>query len=468
MTQYDKAFRAYDIRGIFEKEVDAYFCFAMGYGVWKNLIDAHGTEANVLLGSDTRKNNKELIDHFIIWLTASWVKYIDHIHPYATNAFPYGIITSSAAYHVGMHDWDMTAIFTASHNPAEYVGIKIIDKKWGLADTTKLKKLFDDAILYRKNKDMPWVSQYTQNTKKVEEKIYDYQEFIRKKRSTLHKNHKFVVDFCHGAAVSAEKYFYENHANNHLITMINDYPDGTFPAHEWDTTQDHNYQQLIDEVLRNKAEFGIMFDGDADRIGFVSNTWEIIRGDIIYAIIVAQILKSKKEESICVYDCMSSKIVAETIQAHWGIPQINKVGRFFINHEMQRVWAIVWWEVSGHYMFWELWSVESVLLTQYYVMKASEQYNSFDDMVQQYKKYYKWQVQSLSVRDKEKVMQTIQTHFIDKETIQVDGISIYDQQYRCNIRPSNTEDKIRFTVEADNETIRTQKAKEITDIINNS
>jgi phosphomannomutase len=468
MINYNKAFRAYDIRWIFWEEIDNYFCFLMGYGIWIDLIKKHGNNATILLWSDTRKANKELMDNFINGLTNGWVNNISFIKTYTDEWFPYGIISSSAAYYIGMNDRDMTAIFTASHNPAEYTGIKTFDKKWSLTDTKYLYNLFVIAQKEWQWKKIPNIKEHKNNNKKVEEKIYGYHKYLKEKRDTLKKNHHFVVDFCHWAAVSAEKSFYKNILTTHFIHSINDYPDWTFPSHEWDTSDVNNYKQLIHEVKKHNAEFGIMFDWDADRVWFVSKGWKVIPGDIIYAIIVTEIIKEKEiGNPICVYDCMSSKIVKETIEDNWGIAKINKVGRFFINNEMQRIWALIWWEVSWHYMFGELWSVESVLLAQYYVMKAIENHNSFDDLVKKYEKYYKWQIQSIKVENKEITMEKIQKYFQNKEIILIDGVSIYDTSYRCNIRASNTENKIRFTVEADNEKIRSEKVNELKKLIEN-
>lgn len=228
----------------------------------------------------------------------------------------------------------MTFLFTASHNPAQYTGIKAFDKSASLTATDILREIFIDAYRQRGDKEIPEVKPYTQDKQKVAEKAAKYYDMIIEKRSLLQKNHKFVIDFSHGAAVSFEKNFYEQHANNHLVTMINDYPDGTFPSHESDTSDPQNYQQLKKVVIEEQAEFGMMFDGDGDRMGVVTNTGEVIPGDIIYAIIAKQILKNKKNNPILLYDCMSSKIVAETIIKNGGQAKINKVGRFFINQEM--------------------------------------------------------------------------------------------------------------------------------------
>lgn len=468
MEKYTKAFRAYDIRWIYWQDIDAYFCFIMWYATGQDLLWNHWDTASILISSDTRKINRELIEQYIIGLTQAGITHIDTVHWSANIDYPYGITSSSAAYHIGQNDRDMTAIFTASHNPAEYVGIKCFDKTAALTPTTHLQEIFIQAYKSWDNKTIPQeIKPYISNNNLVTTKGEEYISIIQDKRSKLQKNHKFVVDFCHGAAVSFEKTFYETYATNHLITMINDYPDGTFPAHEWDTGEAHNYEQLIEEIQKQGAEFWIMFDGDADRIWVVSNTWEIVPGDVLYAIIAKQILQNTKDENpILLYDCMSSKIVAETIEENGGIPKIARVWRFFINNKMIEIGAIAGGEVSGHYMFGELWCVESVLIAQYYIMKELESYNDIQSMINQYKKYYKWPVQSIIVQDKEKILENIKVAFNNYKQESLDGISVYTETYWFNVRASNTEDKIRFTVEADNKEIRDSVVHELQIIIN--
>ena len=467
LEQYKKAFKAYDIRGIYGTELDANFFFYMWYGLGKHLRETKGEEATILLGTDARKINTECIDAYICWLTNAWIKNIDYIHTGDFDGYPYSIVSTSVSYYIWQNDRDMTTIFTASHNPASYTGLKIFNKHAVLTETEKLRTYFQYAYTEREEIKIPESKSYKQQPEKVQKKIIAYYIRMNDKRTTLQKNHKFVVDFCHGSGVACEKHFWEQYANNHYITMINDYPDGTFPAHESDTSEPHNFVQLVKIVKDTWSEFGVMLDGDADRIAFVTNTGQIIPGDIIYAIIVKHILQSIKsnEKPICIFDCMTSKTVEETIKQYWWIPQRYKVGRFFIHREMSRVWAILGGEVSGHYMFKEFWYVENVLLTQYYVMKELENYNNFDEMVQQYKKYYKWPIQSISVSDKDIVMKKIADTFAEYNPTTLDGISVYTDEYRFNVRQSNTENKIRFTVEADDEKKREATVKKIHTLI---
>ncbi len=468
MEKYLKAFKAYDIRGIFWEDIDAYFCFIMGYATGKDLIQKHGEAVSILISSDTRKINTELINQYIVGLTQAGVTHIDSVQASATTDYPYGITSSSAAYHIGQKDRDMTAIFTASHNPAEYTGIKCFDKTAALTPTAHLQKIFIQAYNYREKKDIPKESKpFISNNKIVEQKIQEYYSVIQEKRSQLQKNHKFVVDFCHWSAVSFEKTFYETYANNHLITMINDYPDGTFPGHESDTSNPRNYDQLIKKIQEEQAEFWVMFDGDWDRMGIVTNTGEVISWDILFAIMTKQLLKNAKDTPIFLYDCMSSKIVAETIEKNGWISQIARVWRFFMNHKMIELGAFAAGEVSGHYMFGEIWCVESILIAQYYVMKELESYNNIQSLIDQYKKYYKWPVQSITVQDKEKILEDIKNSFSEYKQENLDGISIYTDTYWFNARASNTENKIRFTVEADNKEIRDKVVNELKSIIHN-
>ena len=127
--------------------------------------------------------------------------------------------------------------------------------------------------------------------------------------------------------------------------------------------------------------------------------------------------------------------------------------------------ALAGGEVSGHYMFGELGCVESVLVAQYYIMKELEEYNDMQSMIQQYKKYYKGPVQSMPVQDKKQVLENLQQAYAQYKQESLDGISVYTDTYWFNARGSNTEDKIRFAVEADNESIRNEVVQKIKNII---
>jgi phosphomannomutase len=205
-----------------------------------------------------------------------------------------------------------------------------------------------------------------------------------------------------------------------------------------------------------------MFDGDADRIGFVSNAGTIIRGDTVTALIAKQLLQQEKGEIF--YDVMSTKAVADIAQKSGGTARRTRMGRYFINRELNERGGLFAGEVSGHYMFKEMGGYEMPLLAVAYVLEALEEYADFATMIEAFQTSFKTPIISVKVEDKERSLAKIKEVFGEYEQDFLDGISVYGEDFWLNVRGSNTEHKIRYTVEADTE----EKMQEIQKVLSES
>jgi len=290
-------------------------------------------------------------------------------------------------------------------------------------------------------------------------------KYLNNKWSELKKKHNFVVDFSSGAGVTTEKDFFDIMKNKHDILYLNDIPDGNFSAHESDTSHHENYSQLVQKVKELKSDFGIMFDGDVDRIWFVSPSGRVINCDIITAVITKQVLRNKKWWKI-IFDIMSSKVIEDVAKQYEWEWIRYKTGRFFINKKLNEIWAIMAGEASGHYMFGEIWWYEMPLLALYYVLLELEEYENFDNMIDSFEKYYKTPINSIKVKDKDFVLETVKKYYHNYRQGYLDGISIYWDDFWFNVRWSNTENKIRFAVEANTKEKMDEVLLELKSIIN--
>lgn len=448
LENYKKAFKAYDIRGAYGKNIDEHFSYTMGKATGKYLGN---NDKKLLIGSDVRLENPALIRYFEAWLKASGFTNIFYAAFESDEKYPYGICSTPVLYYLGQNDYDLWVAFTASHNPPGDVGMKFFDKDVTLLSTDSLREMFEKE--YTEDRvTIDGKSERVEIDGSLVEKVNLLYEMLAKKWSGLKKRHHFVVDFSTGASVSVEREFLKDHLP-HDVFMLNYVPDGSFSAHYSDTQEYENYEQLTHAVKETGAEFGLMFDGDADRIGIVWPDGKVLWGDLLTAMIAKQILLEKNQnfKDIVLFETMSTKMIKEVVTGLGGEARMVRVGRYFINQELKACNGIFAGESSGHYLFAELGGYEMSLLALYYICKEMEEYSTWSEFVGAYKKYFKSPVISLVVSDKAWALKKVQDKYADLDIKFVDGISVYAPDFWFNLRPSNTEDKIKFTVEADTE-----------------
>lgn len=464
LSIYQQAFKAYDIRNLYEEIIDEPFAFLMWKAMGNYLLEnSNERETKFLIWWDTRPANNQLMTYFVAGMEE--VGYYDVVaadYDPKTGYSPwkemtFGVCSSSVMYYLWRGDFDMGCTFTASHNSSEYVGMKFFDKKWEFLASDLLQWLFE--VEYERTEEIPDdVSIELKNSLLISHKKEALFSLLEEKYSKLNKFHQFAVDFSNGAWVTVERDFLDEIlvSKNHRIHFLNDVCDGTFPAHNSDTVVEKYFDQLKAEVMDNWLEFGVMFDGDADRVWFVSNSGKYIAGDVMVAIIAKQLMEQytmpNSFDKKVVYDVMSTRAIIDKVKELWGEPVLCRVGRKFINDKMREVNALFGGELSGHYMFAELWGCELVLLAIYYVIKESENFNSFDEMIQEYTgAYYKWPCINQEVTDKDGVLEAIALAFADYKPERLDGINIYGDNFFITARKSNTEPIIRMVIEASSE-----------------
>lgn len=198
----NSAFKTYDIRGIWHEEIDEEFGRIMGYALGLHLIEKYGVP-KILISSDVREANMVLIDEFLKGIKRAGIEEVTVIgQSPEIGKYRYGVCSTPMAYYAAIDTYDCTCIFTASHNPSEYVGIKIVDDKCLSIKSSELRALFE-----KHEKDMidgvelPNIKPYT--NKKIEELLTD----IRTKFQTLKKIPKITIDYSHGAATHFEQGF---------------------------------------------------------------------------------------------------------------------------------------------------------------------------------------------------------------------------------------------------------------------
>jgi len=461
-TNYSKAFKAYDIRGLRESEINETFAYILGHAIWSQYASK-----SILIWCDTRPQNSDIIEHLITGLNQHNVQVtlvnLQPTNPSPTNqSLPYGTASASAIYQL-VPQYDLGIIISASHNPAWYVGFKVVQSDLVFIQTSLLKEYFDTAL-----KTIWETPTYTLNTshqiittEQLTQASSTTQSYFENIKSWL----TIAVDYSNGAAITYEQQFLQSWAaaNWHTLIEMNTWADGLFTNHSSDTSENINYQQLITAVLWDQADIGILFDGDADRIGVVTSSWQIIPGDLILSIIAQQLWISGES---MVFDAMCGNSIRRAITESGNTPVVCKMGRFFINERMKQIGAILGGEISWHIMFHDCGDTENVLVAISYLLKAIQQHGSLDTQVAKLTtNIYREPMLNLHVERKDEILSALMEHFAELNPLQIDGVNIYSDTMCMTARKSNTEPIIRIQLETANKAQYQQIITEIKEIM---
>jgi len=327
-----KIFREYDIRGIVEKEIDKDAAVLIGRAFASFIKEINPRAKCVSVGRDVRKSSEEL---------AGGVK--DGIVSSGINVYDVGICPTPLQYfslfHLGL---DGGIMVTGSHNPPEYNGFKISigrDTIYG-ENIQKLKGI----IL---NQD--WIPAVKTGTAEKYDIIADYKKRMLEEFSYLndskYKKLKVVVDAGNGTAGAVVPEMLDSIGCD--VIQLYCEPDGNFPNHHPDPTVIENMRDLISETTKSGADMGFGYDGDADRIGVVDSSGNIIWGDQLMIILSREILKQNKGAKI-IGDVKCSQILFDDIRKHGGIPIMWKTGHSLVKQKMKEEGALIAGEFSGH------------------------------------------------------------------------------------------------------------------------
>ena len=332
MTSFNPSiFREYDIRGIAGKDLSAQLARAIGHGYVtfaKNRLNK--SDLTVAVGRDCRISGPEYTDALIQGLREAGAKVVS-----------LGLVTTPMTYFSIFHlHLDGAVMVTGSHNPPNYNGFKICVGKGTIygEDIQELRKILDDQKIS------------TNGTlgSKLDENIFPaYQQFLTE-NIKLKKKLRVVIDAGNGAASQFAGKIYRELGCE--VTELFCEPDGNFPNHPADPTVEANLQHLIAKVKAEKADLGIAFDGDADRIGVIDETGHILWGDELMVIFSRSVL-AKNPGATIISEVKSSHRLYNDIQSHGGNGLMWKTGHSLIKAKMKETGALLAGEMSGHIFF---------------------------------------------------------------------------------------------------------------------
>ncbi|MDQ6872656.1 MAG: phosphomannomutase/phosphoglucomutase [Gemmatimonadota bacterium] len=324
-------FREYDIRGVAGKDLTEQVATAVG-GAFAAFLAEKGVKGTLAVGRDNRPSGDQLHPALIAGLRASGLDVVD-----------IGIVPTPLAYW-SQHNLEVVGgiQITGSHNPREYNGFKLGLRTKSIFGAD-IQHLYDLAVSERFPRG--------KGTLRMEQVIDRYVDDIAGRVGKLSRDLKVVIDCGNGAgALVAPKLFPRLGIKPRCLFCVSD---GTFPNHHPDPTVEKNLQDLVAAVKKDRADVGIAFDGDADRIGVVDDQGEIIWGDILLIIYARDALARTGKGQSIVFDVKASQALPEAIEKAGGVPVMWKTGHSVMEEKMHQTHAPVGGEVSGHMFFSE-------------------------------------------------------------------------------------------------------------------
>ncbi|QQS60999.1 MAG: phosphomannomutase/phosphoglucomutase [Candidatus Moraniibacteriota bacterium] len=437
-------FKSYDIRGIYPTDIDESCAYAIGFSTAEIL-----GLTTVAVGRDARASGPSLMKELIRGLTDAGCTVIN-----------IGMITTPMLY---FSSWqlpvDGALSVTASHNPAEYNGVKICLKN--AIPVGEMSGLFDIRDRAFSGNFIPVQKKGSEKTQDIKTDYYEYfGQFAH------FKNQKFslVID-CANTMGVLELPFYEKFQENIKIHPLYCDLDHPYSAHEANPLNTETLKELQEVVVKKKADLGISYDGDADRVGFVDEKGEIIPMDLVTGLI-ARVLLEKNHGATILYDLRSSDSVKEVIEENGGIAKECRVGHSFIKAQMREENALFAGELSGHYYFQANKNGESSTLAAFTLLNLmAETKLPISELVADLRRYHHSGEINSEVKDKNIVLEELKTVYRQGKISELDGTKIRFSNWWFNVRPSNTEPVLRLNLEAKTKTLMEEKTKEILSII---
>jgi phosphomannomutase len=425
-----KVFKAYDVRGLYPSELDEEGARAIGRAYVEQF-----EPKSIAVGRDMRLSSPTMHESFVRGACEA-----------GTDVVDIGMVGTEMLYHaVGALGLDGGATITASHNPKDYTGAKIVRRG-------ALPVGGDSGLLDIRDRALSSQGTSGGQTPGHVEKHDVYPGFVDKVMSFIDpaavKPLRVVIDAANGMAGAMLPPILERlpvHAVRHFFE-----PDGTFPDHEPNPLLEENRRFIVAEVTNEGADLGIAFDGDADRCFFVDDTGEFVPGDFVTALLAASMLEKEPGGTI-IYDVRASWAVRDTVERLGGTAVPNRVGHAFIKQRMREIDAIFAGEVSGHYYFRDFYQADSGTIPALLVLElVSKAGTKLSDLLTAFReRYFLTGEINTVVDDVALALQKVKEHFADQgEISHLDGISVTASDWHMNVRPSNTEPLLRLNLEA--------------------
>ena len=424
-------FKAYDIRGLYPGQLTGEVARRVG----RAFVDYLGAK-RIVVGHDARLSSPEITAGFIRGARTEGAAVVD-----------IGCVGTDMMYFFSAkNDLDGGAIITASHNPKEWNGIKMVRKgAYALSGDAGIKEI-KEAVLAGRFADDPAPTGPEPERRTIED---DYARhclsFIDAGRL---KRTKAVLDTGNGMGAVGAAAIFAQLPSVETVRMYFDL-DGTFPNHPPDPLEAANRREIEARVVAEQADLGLAWDGDADRCFFVDDSGAFVPGDFVTALLGEAFVRRFPGASI-VYDVRASRAVADRVEAAGGKALMNRVGHAFIKKRMREENGVFGGEVSGHFYFRDNWYADNGMIPALLVLELlSQSGKRFRDVVAPLRERYHISGEINSkVADVPRAFARLEERYGDARFTRLDGLSVDYDDWHFNVRGSNTEPLLRLNLEA--------------------
>ncbi|HVO13248.1 MAG TPA: phosphomannomutase/phosphoglucomutase [Vicinamibacteria bacterium] len=447
MTAIDPGiFKAYDVRGVVPGQLFPEVARRIG----RAFVDYLGGRT-VAVARDCRTSSPELAAAFVEGARSQGAEVVD-----------IGVVgTDVLYYHVACRDLDGGAIVTASHNPREWNGLKMVRRgALALSGDAGIREI-RDSLLAGRFADAPPPRGALRRETVIEDYARHCLSFVD---TSLVPRLKVVLDTANGmGAVGAAAIFERLPVETERMYFD---LDGTFPNHPADPLLEENRRDVVARVRARGADLGLAWDGDADRCFVVDDTGEYVPGDFVTALLGEAFCRREPGARV-VYDVRASRAVADRVRAAGGVPLMNRVGHAFMKKRMRDEGAIFGGEVSGHFYFRGNWFADNGMIPALLVLeRIGREGRRLSQVVADLRARYHISGEINSrVEDVERTTARIAERYRDGRVSRLDGISVDYDDWHFNVRPSNTEPLLRLNLEATSRSEMERRRDEVISVI---
>ncbi len=452
-----RVFQAYDVRAMYPDPLNEEIAWRIGYATSQFLrsqlsgVDRADRKANTMaVGRDMRLSSPSLAKAFIEGAVSTGADVID-----------IGMIDTSQIYFAVNHLATCGGVqVTASHNPAQYNGLKVTGAKGkAIGQDSGLEEIKRLAVSVPRH----------ESSQRGEVRPLDlsgpYKAFVRKFLKAS-RPMKVAVDASNGMAGKWFPILFDDVPGLRLTKINFDMLDkaGKF-AHEPNPLIDANLRQLQLAVRQNKTDFGACFDGDADRCVFVDETGAIVRSDFVAALLAKYFLKDSPGAAV-VYDLRSSRVLKEEIEKAGGVPKRQRVGHVFMKRTMQETGAVFGGELSGHFYFRDNFYCDSGALAFVAVMNLlAAEGKHLSQLIAPLARYATSGERNFHNERKHETIEKLAETYAGGQVDRLDGVTVQYPDWWFNVRESNTEPLLRLNLEAKGPELMERKLAELTPLL---